>query len=472
MSDTAVVGTKTRGLLDRAILALVGVLLVEVLIEAWLVNAFAEGDEPAGWPKVIKSALYIALFALTITKISLAKRWRDFTKNADIALVVLGIVMIIAGIAGGSEAKLIGEALFVYFRGVIVFYAIRAVRPSWEQVKPALWVVGAIVAANCVVAVVQLFAGTPAYSGLGWLDLKWAGQGRAQGLLEHPNDLGHVTGLTLLGIVAWIAVAEKVAVRWWAALAGVGFVLGIAQSRQSTIAVLAGVAVIALLRRGQWRRLIVAGLAVAALSALPVVVDSDRRGELAVRFEGLLRSIGVDVKERDRSCENDPACEESDGEIRVLFLKQGVQLWKHEPVLGYGVGRFGGIVAVKHDPEWNKDPRFVEVLGPSGFYMYKFEATSVDMFWLHLMVEAGAIGLVAYLVWMYLVGWRLARAAWQRGTESFRPRRDRAILLWSVATLVFAVLIAAWSPALEDPLFPPLMFSVLGYAWVVREGRD
>jgi hypothetical protein len=36
---------------------------------------------------------------------------------------------------------------------------------------------------------------------------------------------------------------------------------------------------------------------------------------------------------------------------------------------------------------------------------------------------------------------------------------------------VFAALVAVLSPALEDPLFPPLVFGIVGIAWVLNVGR-
>lgn len=466
----ALVESHRVALLNRlggVILALVGVLLVEVLLEEWLVTV--SGD----WPKTLKSALYVTLFVLTIVKISVDRRWRAFTSKADIALVVLAGVLVLAGVVGGSPPVLIGEALFVYLRGAIVFYALRAVRPSWEQVTPYVWVLGGLVVLNCLLAIVQFVAGTPAYSGLGWVDLTWAQQGRAQGLLNHPNHLGHVTGLALAGLVAWGVAFAKVPRWWWALLVLLAVALGLAQSRHSTLAILGAIVIIAVItiaRRRPWKRLIAVGIVIGALSALPVVVSGGSRDELAVRMKGLLNAVGVDVQERDRSCALDAACEERDGEVRVLFIKQGLRLVRERPVLGYGVGQFGGIVAVKHDPEWNKDPRFVQVLGPDGFYMYKFEATSVDVFWLHLLVEAGVLGFIAYLVWMYLVSVPLIGAAWRRAAP-LEHQREYTVLLWAVAAVAFAVVIAGWSPSLEDPLFPPLMFAVLGFGWVLLEGR-
>jgi hypothetical protein len=134
------------------------------------------------------------------------------------------------------------------------------------------------------------------------------------------------------------------------------------------------------------------------------------------------------------------------------------------------VGQFGGIVAVKNDPEWNLDPRFKEVLGPEGFYLHEFKSTSVDLFWLHLLVEVGALGVLAYLAWMGLIIAPVIRAAWRRGPRMGGVRGSPgsgAILLWAAATFAFAVLVATWSPSLEDPMFPALMFAVLGFAWAL-----
>ena len=150
----------------------------------------------------------------------------------------------------------------------------------------------------------------------------------------------------------------------------------------------------------------------------------------------------------------------SNREIRVLFFQQGGRLLAHRPVLGYGVGQFGGIVAEKHDPQWELDPRF-----PGGFDLHDFDGTTVDSFWLHLTVEAGILGLLAYLAWLALLvapllrGWRTAARAW--------------LALWGITATLFTLLISLFSTTLEDALYPPLYFAILGLGWVsLREGRS
>jgi hypothetical protein len=129
-------------------------------------------------------------------------------------------------------------------------------------------------------------------------------------------------------------------------------------------------------------------------------------------------------------------------------------------VFGYGVGQFGGIVAFRNDPNWNLDPRF----GPDGFDRHGFKAKTVDSFWLHLAVEAGALGAIAYVVWTWLMGLPFMRRA--RRQEADHGAASAAAY-WAPAALVFGALIAVFAPSLEDPLFPPLMFSVIGIGWVL-----
>jgi O-antigen ligase len=140
----------------------------------------------------------------------------------------------------------------------------------------------------------------------------------------------------------------------------------------------------------------------------------------------------------------------------VLFAQQGVRLWVKEPLLGYGVGQFGGIVAFKDNPGW---------AGKLGFDLHGAKPDQVDSFWLHLLVETGLLGVLAYFVWLFFLVAPMVRARTRGpGVHPF--------VLWGPAVLAFSVFTALLSPALEDPLYPPLMFTALGLAWVVlRRGE-
>jgi len=532
-------GARPAGLLahaDRiltiALLGALTVLFVEVLFEAWVQELLGNrtvddeglpvGDLP-GWPKALKNGLLLALVALSAAKITVERRWRDFTTRADVAVVVLAAVMAVAGLLGTSGPTLIGQALFVYLRGAIVFYAVRALAPTWAQVRRVLWVVGGVLAINVAVALVQTVVGRPAYSGLGWVDMTWADISRAHGLLDHPNHLGHVLGLVLIGLVAWMTGLPRVSRGWWIAVVAASAGLAATQSRESMFGVLAAAAVIWFLRRRRGRpasatsepagpggeerapaspgdreerapasaelagnrtsgrspgkTAIIVSLVVGVLFAANQLAHPGNLDELIFRIQGVFYATQTTAGEEDcsefetiRECTDAGVVESR--EIRLLFFQQGARLLADRPVLGYGVGQFGGIVAEQHDPNWELDPRF-----PGGFNLYDFEGTTVDSFWLHLVVEVGVLGLLAYLAWLWLIAAPLlgatnrfaGRRVW--GTRTRAPdevdERTRAVALWGVAAMLFTVLVGVFSPALEDPLFPPLVFAVFGLGWVL-----
>src|SRR5437762_1760500 len=247
-------------LLGAVLVALVGVLLVEVLAEGWL-QAVAPG-----YPTAVKNGTYLVLGVLTAAKVVLDRRWRDFTTRADLALAALVLVLVLAGLVGGSPAKLIGQALFVYLRGVVVFYALRAAAAPWPPLRRLVWLVAGIVAVNVLIALVQMVVGVPAFRVLGWTDLTWAKTDRAQALLTHPNHLGHVLGLAVLGLLAWLVGRPRVPRRWWVALGLLALALSATQSRESLAAVCVCAGIIWLLARGG-RRILFAILLIIGCTA-------------------------------------------------------------------------------------------------------------------------------------------------------------------------------------------------------------
>src|SRR5688572_4581984 len=191
---------------------LIGAILIEISFESWVQELLGDRRQtnrgPVGWlpdwPKDLKNGMILVLAALSLTKVAAERRWREFGTRADLALAVLGAVLVLAGLFGGSPPSLIGAALYVYFRGAVVFYAWRAWNPSWSQVKPLLWVGGALLGLNVVAATAQMFIGYPVVVAMGWVDTTWIDIHRAQGILDHPNHLGHVVGIALLGMFAFM----------------------------------------------------------------------------------------------------------------------------------------------------------------------------------------------------------------------------------------------------------------------------
>ncbi|HET8684036.1 MAG TPA: O-antigen ligase family protein [Micromonosporaceae bacterium] len=492
MAHASRAGREGRGgglsaLLGTVLLGLVGVLLVEVLFEAWvqhLQGSFTYGPDGRRvitlpeWPKNLKNGLYLTLLALTVVKVAVDRSWRRFLTAADIALAVLGVLMVVAGVLGGSRATLVGEALFVYFRGVIVFYAWRAVNPRWRRVRPLLAVLGAVLVLNSVMALVQMVVGPPAFEEIGWLEMTWSAIYRAHGFVDHPNHLGHLLGVAMLGLLAWSVARPGLPRRWWWLFGLFAVALSATQSREATIGFLAGAVLIGLLRRGRWRPVVATIVVVSLLAAGQLALRPKNRAELQRRLAGVVSAFEVPSgEEGDDYCVEGTVTDTEEcinripqREIRALYAQQGIRILAGSPLLGFGVGQFGGIVAEKDDPNWNMDPRF----GPDGFDMHGSTQKQVDSFWLHLMVEVGLLGLAAYLAWLLLLVLPIVRRLPMRnrlllgrGPPAAPGVQVHPMAYWAPATLFFAVLVAFLSPALEDPLFPPLLFTVLGLGWVL-----
>ncbi|WP_157756629.1 O-antigen ligase [Plantactinospora sp. KBS50] len=499
-------------------MATVGALLVHVLFETWAqvltgptsTDPRVNLENAAQWPKLLKSCLYVVLALLTVAKVALERQWRRFGTPADLALLVLGLVMVLAGLVNDSSLTLMGQALFVYFRGVLVFYALRVADLNSSTVRRLLSVVAVVVALNIAVALVQMFVGTPAYQAVGWVDLAWAGQHRAQGLLPHPNHLGHVLGLALLGIMSWAVATDSPRRTWWVAATLVTLGLSATQSRESLLGVLVAGVIVAMLVRSGARRALGICLLLLVCTAVQIAARPENRAEWERRFDnafsGIYHPAGSErigpspsihptpgssaasvpsasptppvsrtvqtpkPASADRSgaterpaSPGEPAAVPSATpvrEIRVLYLQQAARILPRQPLLGFGIGQFGGVVAEKNNPRWNENPKF----GPRGFNRYGFQAVQIDSFWLHLVMEAGVLGLAAFLVWLLMVVrplLRPTRAALRQG--SLPP--PTATLTWGIAAVVFAVVVAFLSPSFEDPLLPPLLWTVVGLAW-------
>jgi O-antigen ligase len=296
------------------------------------------------------------------------------------------------------------------------------------------------------------------------------------GLLDHPNHLGHVLALVLIGLIAWISGQPRVSVRWWLAVGAAALGMAVTQSRESVLATLGAAVLIWFLRRGGLRPILVCAAIITVMFGGYTLARPGNLTELLNRFGGV--TSAVDTPSGNEDCEGfetNRECVEAGKvekrEIRLLFFQQGARLLADRPVLGYGVGQFGGIVAEKNDPNWELDPRF-----PGGFDLYDFDGTTVDSFWLHLVVETGVVGLLSYLAWLALIVVPLLgvtrRFAGRRVWGSSGPRapahgKAHAVALWGIGVMLLSVVIAVFSPALEDAIYPPLAFAILGLAWAM-----
>jgi hypothetical protein len=444
--------------MHRLVRLAVTVLLVDVLTEAWSDALFGYG-----WIKTVKSALYLLVLGLTVIAARPHRRWREFTRPADLALIVLIGGLLVSAACGAVSPTIAGLGSFVYVRGVIVFYAVRALPANdrWATLLAGLALGWA--ALNSVVALIQVAVGPLAYTALGWQDLEMARIHRAQGLFGHPNDLGQFLGLTIIGLGAWM-ISRYRNYPLWMLLALLGLGLAATESRESLIGLAVGLVVLAALARLPRRAFYAALVALGLLAAIPALAVPGVRSEVSRRAAGLGVSLGLPVPSPpvDLSlpiCGPPPpvhtaagsACRHvgGDEEIRVVFAREAVPLWLARPLIGYGPGTFGGVVALQTDPSWNRNPR----LGPAGFDLRGFSGKTIDSFWLHLLIELGTVGLVAYLLWLWLLVRPLLSA------------RGDPFVQCGIASVAFVTVIGVFSLSPEGPIVPALLFAALGFAW-------
>jgi putative inorganic carbon (hco3(-)) transporter len=89
-------------------------------------------------------------------------------------------------------------------------------------------------------------------------------------------------------------------------------------------------------------------------------------------------------------------------DLRVRFIDQGLPILAERPLLGVGPGWYGGAVA----QSWGS-PIYAE-LGDQA------PQRTVDNFWLHLLVEFGVLGTLAYIAIYVVAAYRPLRAAWRQ----------------------------------------------------------
>jgi O-antigen ligase len=112
-------------------------------------------------------------------------------------------------------------------------------------------------------------------------------------------------------------------------------------------------------------------------------------------------------------------------DLRILFVINGLPIVADHPALGVGPGRYGGAAADIFGTDVYAD------YGTDDLFINPAQRT-VDNFWLHLLVETGVIGLLAYVG---MVGVPLIQAI--RG--AIAARWARRVLLSGIAAAVIAL---------------------------------
>jgi len=147
------------------------------------------------------------------------------------------------------------------------------------------------------------------------------------------------------------------------------------------------------------------------------------------------------------------------GDLRFALLQATWPVIRDHLLLGVGPGRYGGHVALI-----TNTPLYQQYQLPNFFYG---TGGQIDMFWTHLVAEAGLLGTLAYL-WIigacFMVGRRAYRAA-------VTPRR-KALLLGLLYAIPGTVLVSLLSTTLENNPTATLFWTLLGGLTVLAAAPD
>ena len=216
-----------------------------------------------------------------------------------------------------------------------------------------------------------------------------------------PNELGLFLALSVPLIVSRVAAARgTVRLLWLACLAGAALGLVGTFSRASWVAVVLGVGVLLLVRAGR------AALRIWAVTVVvAVVVDLGSGGALR---DTAVRTVGDWVLEQ-----------------RAALLLAGVLMFLDRPWLGFGPGGFA---------------EHVEQYAPLVPELSDIQPTPHNAY-VQMAAEAGILGLIATLVFMWAV-FRVARRS-ALAAQDVRERHLQLALLWSLGVIAIASL-ATW----------------------------
>jgi O-antigen ligase len=242
---------------------------------------------------------------------------------------------------------------------------------------------------------------------------------RVGSIVRDPNVLGTLIGLTMPFALFGVVHFARPRWRWTAGAIALlmATALLLTYSRGSWLGVVAGLAVVLLLLD---RRVFLVAIATAVV-ALSIATYMPR--DLLVTEPGGGPHKAPQFNAWDTTEERVSAVGEG-RDLRTLFVINAVPILRDHPLFGVGPGRYGGAVAYDFGT-----PIYAEY----GTGKLLTQQRTVDNFWLHILVEAGVLGAIAFIGMIVLLGYRLVRLA-------LRSRGLRYVLaagtLGGVATVV------------------------------------
>jgi O-antigen ligase len=346
-----------------------------------------------------------------------------FRHPVTVALIAFVGIAAVSAVANDVPPVVAIAGVVFTIDAAALFFLPRLVGFSPRQSIVAVGAVGSVVLVAALLAIGQALL-SPRILGLRPIRGRFGEEVRLASLFGDPNVFGAFLVVAVPFAVLGAARLPNRRLRWLSG--GIAFVLLLALwlsfSRGSWIALVLGVVTMLALidRRALLICLLLAVTSFGTAVVMPrnLLVPDQRRPRLVESTVDRVGAIGVG------------------GDLRTLFVIQSLPIMRDHPLLGVGPGRFGGAVA------FNYGTPIYDEYGFRPLFWNPAQRT-VDNFWLHLLVETGVLGVVAFLAAALIPGLRILGAA-------RRSLGWRRILLGGIATATAAMAVSSGTTMLLE----------------------
>ena len=394
--------------------------LVLVALSAILDRYVVAGLLPAslGFATHASSESLLAVVALVITAAA-ARRgtvWAAIWHPASAFLAAFVLLAFASALLNGVPPVQGTAGLLFTLDAAVLFYLVRMVGFNVRQALLAVSALVGLLFAAGVIAILQALI-RPDILGMTALLGRFGEAYRLASIFGDPNVFAALISAAAPFAAVAVVRAPRRRDRWVSGVVLFTMVLPLwlTFSRGGWIGMIAGFSVAMLiLDRRVW---LVGAVTVALAFVVATTMPRDLGGPIG----------GQTPPNLINSTQNRVDTIGSGKDLRTLFIKNGLPIVAAHPLLGVGPGMYGGAVA--------------DIFGTPIYAEYKTNKlftnpaqNTVDNFWLHILVEAGILGTLAFIGGLLAIGWPILRLA-------ARSKARRRIVLVGIvsATLSLAV---------------------------------
>ena len=340
----------------------------------------------------LSEAMLLAVSLILAARALIAGRLiAAFRHPVTAALIVFVAIAAISAVLNGVPPVIAAVGIVFTIDAAALFFLPRLVGFSPRQSMVALGAIGSLVIVAAVLAIAQAVL-SPRILGMRPVPGRFGEEVRLASLFGDPNVFGAFLVATVPFAILGAARLPHRRLRW--VMGAIAFVLLLALwlsfSRGAWIALVLGVGTMLAVidRRALLVGLVVAVASFGTAAVMPrnLLVPDQRRPDLVDSTLDRVGAVGIG------------------GDLRTLFVIQSLPVIRDHPLLGVGPGRFGGAVAANYGTpiytEYGFEPLF-----------WRPTQRTVDNFWLHLLVETGIIGVIAFVAAAAIPGARILLAA-------------------------------------------------------------